>query len=428
MRVVFATEYYEPFVRGGTPWSVRLLARALRDRGDEVVIVTPNYGAPATELIDDVRVVRFRFWRKLEPGPSLAPVRDHINPLFHLLFAFALVRAARAVRAELIHAQEKHALVGASLAGWWLGVPVVLSLRDFGLICPITTCLLRHREVPRDCSLRKLERECAEHYLDLYIGTGIWRRARVRASLALLYLDARLKGWLVRRAQRVIGVSASILQIYQGTGRVGPRKASVVYNLPPPTSPVVTPVPRARTRDAFGLPDRPIVLYVGKLSPGKGFPVFVEAARRIGTERPGTVFVVVGEGSPPDASPGTDFRCLGPRPGADVAALYGVADIVVHPAVWPEPFSRVLLEAGAFGKPVVGTSVGGTPEVIRDGDTGILVERSDPEALAKAVVRLLDDDQLRQRLGDNAQRFVTEHFSPGAVVSALLTAYAETGR
>src|SRR5262245_65685533 len=90
MRVVFATEYYEPFVPGGTPWSVRLLARALRDRGDQVVIVTPNYGAPARESIDGVPVVRFPFWRRLRPGPSLAPVRDHVNPLFHLKFARAL--------------------------------------------------------------------------------------------------------------------------------------------------------------------------------------------------------------------------------------------------------------------------------------------------------------------------------------------------
>jgi len=190
--------------------------------------------------------------------------------------------------------------------------------------------------------------------------------------------------------------------------------------------PAATPSDRARTREAFGLPDRPIVLYVGKLSPGKGFPVFVEAARRIATERPETVFVVVGDGTPPTATVGADFRCLGPRPGTEVAALYAVAEVVVHPAVWPEPFSRVLLEAGAFGKPVVGTSIGGTPEAVRDGDTGILVERGDPEALARAVLRLLGDDRLRQRLGENAQRFVTEHFSPRIVVGALLDAYAET--
>ena len=428
MRVLFATEYYEPFVPGGTPWSVRLLARALRERGDEVVVVTPNYGAASRESIDGVGVVRFPFWRTLRAGASLAPVRDHVNPLFHLLFALALVRAARELRAELIHAQEKHALVGASLAGWWLRLPVVLSLRDFGLICPITTCLLRHREVPGDCSLRKLERECAGQFLDLYIGSGWLRRARVRASLAVLYVDAWLKGWLVRRARRVLGVSASILEIYEHAARIRREQARVVYNLPPVAPVPATPSERAQTRVAFGLPERPIVLYVGKLSPGKGFPVFVAAARRVAAERPPTVFVVVGDGTPPEPSAGVDLRYLGPRPGREVAALYAVADIVVHPAVWPEPFSRVLLEAAAFARPVVGTTTGGTPEAVRDGDTGILVERDDPEALALAMIRLLGDEGLRRRLGENAQRFVTERFSPDTVVDSLLTAYAEARR
>src|SRR5262249_53675883 len=152
------------------------------------------------------------------------------------------------------------------------------------------------------------------------------------------------------------------------------------------------------------------------------------ATRRIAAERPGTVFVVVGEGAPPDGSPGVDLRTLGPRPGAEVADLYRIAEVVVHPAVWPEPFSRVLLEAGAFGRAVVGTSLGGTPEAIRDGDTGLLVERSDPEALARAVVRVLGDEGLRRRLGDNARRFVSEHFSPREIVGTLLAAYGEARR
>jgi glycosyltransferase involved in cell wall biosynthesis len=428
MKIVFATEYYHPFTPGGTPWSLRLLARQLRARGDEVIVVTPNYGAPTRESIDDVPVVRFSFWRRLPPGPALAPVRDHVNPIFHLLFARALVRAARALGAELIHAQEKHALVGASLAGWWLGLPVVLSLRDFGLICPITTCLLHHAQIPADCSLGKLQRECAAFFLDHYIGGGRWRRARVRGSLALLYVDALLKNRLVKRARRVLGVSASILEIHQRADRIRPEQATVVYNLPPTAAPDATPAERKRVRTSFGLPDRPLVLYVGKLSPGKGFPVFVEAVRRVAARRPDTVFVAVGAGSAPAAREGVDLRCFGPRPHVEVEALYTAADVVVHPAVWPEPFSRVLLEAAAFGRPVVGTSIGGTPEAIQDQHTGLLVERGDPEALARAVLRLLDDDGLRRRLGESARRFVTERFGTGAVVDALRAAYAEARR
>ena len=190
MKLVFATEYYHPWAPGGTAWSLELLARALIARGHAVTVVTPNYGAAAREEINGVPVVRFPFWRRLPPGAGLAPLSDHVNPLFHLLFARALVSAARRTGADLIHAQEKHALVGAFFASRWLRKPVYLSLRDFGLICPITTCLLRHRHVPADCSAGKLQRECAPDFFRQYIRGGALRRLRIRCSLGLLYMDA----------------------------------------------------------------------------------------------------------------------------------------------------------------------------------------------------------------------------------------------
>ena len=421
MKILFATEY----APGGTPWSLRLLARALNARGDEVVVVTPNYGAAARETVDGVRVVRFPFWRRLPPGPSLAPARDHVNPLFHLLFARALLRAGRALGADVIHAQEKHALVGASLAGWWLRIPVVLSLRDFGLICPIATCLLTHAHIPADCSQRKLQRECAPFFLDHYVGKGRLRRARVRASLALLYLDARFKNALVRRVRWVLGVSASILDIYRRAGRIRPEQGRVVYNLPPEVDAHASPVDRARVLASFGLPDRPLVLYVGKLSLGKGFPVFVEAAVVVAALRPGTVFVAVGAGPAPVSRAGVDLRCLGIRSHEEVEALYAVADVVVHPAVWPEPFSRVPLEAAAFGKPLVGTRIGGTPEAVEDKRTALLVERDDPQALAHAVAQLLGDAALRRSLGAGARALVAERFAPAVVVDGLRAVYRD---
>ena len=191
MKILFATEYYHPFTPGGTPWSLELLARELGRRGHQVAVVTPNYGAPKRETVDGVTGIRFPFWRTLQPGPSLAPGRDHVNPLFHVLMARAVVVAARRFGGDIIHAQEKHAIVGAYLAGRWLGRPVFLSLRDYGLICPITTCLLSQSGVPADCGSRKLQRECAPFYLDRYIGGGRLRRLRVRASLAVLYIDRR---------------------------------------------------------------------------------------------------------------------------------------------------------------------------------------------------------------------------------------------
>ena len=422
MKIVFATEYYHPFVPGGTPWSLRLLAQALRARGEHVTIVTPNYGAPALEEVDGIPVFRFPFWRRLPPGPSLAPARDHVNPLFHALFARGLIAAARRCGADVLHAQEKHALVGTFLAGRWLRRPVFVSLRDFGLICPITTCLLAHTHVPGDCGSIKLQRECAAFFLDHYIGRGSWRRLRVRGALAVLYLDARLKTALLKRVDGVIGVSQSILEIYSRAGRIPTERAQVVYNLAPAATDV--PVADRRRLAEFGLPDRPLVLYVGKRSLGKGFPVFVEAARAVAARVPEACFVAVGAGDAGDAERvGAHVRLLGSRTHADVEALYALADIVVHPAVWPEPFSRVPLEAATCSRPVVGTRIGGTPEAIEDKVTGLLVERGDPEALAQAIEQLLCNEGLRRELGQRAAQAVAKKFGPERVLDQLLAAY-----
>ena len=421
MNVVFATEYYHPWAPGGTAWSLELLARALTARGHEVTVVTPNYGGPAREEVNGVPVVRFPFWRRLRPGAGLAPLHDHVNPLFHLLFARALVSEARRAGAHVLHAQEKHALVGTFLAGRWLGKPVFLSLRDFGLICPITTCLLRHTHVPSDCGSAKLQRECVPDFFSRYIRAGALRKLRIRASLALLYLDARIKGALVRRVTGITAVSRSLLDIYDRAGRIRVERGRVVYNLAPP--PAAGGFDRSRALADFGLPAHPVVLYVGKCSPGKGFSVFVEAARIVAERMPETCFVAVGEG-PPDWFPrGAEVRLLGSRPHAEVERLYALADVVVHPAVWPEPFSRVPLEAAAFAKPVIGTKIGGTPEAVEDKSTGLLVERSDPDALARAIEELLADPELRLALGRRAAEMVSAKFSGDRIVDDLLRAY-----
>ena len=426
MKVVFATEYYHPWAPGGTAWSLELLARALIARGHAVTVVTPNYGAAAREDVRGVPVIRFPVRRRLRPGGELAPLRDHVSPLFHLRFARALVATMRETGADLVHAQEKHALVGAFLAGHWLRRPVYLSLRDFGLICPITTCLLRHRHVPADCSAGKLQRECVPDFLGQYIRGGALRRLRIRASLGFLYLDAWLKRALVRRVDGVTAVSQSLLDIYARAGRLRPERGHVVYNLPP--AKVEAGLDHARGRADFGLPAGPLVLYVGKCSPGKGYPVFTEAARLVRARMPAACFAVAGDAPPDWQPPAPDVHLLGRRSHAEVEQLYALADVVVHPAVWPEPFSRVPLEAAASARPVVGTRIGGTPEAVEDGATGLLVERSDPGALAGAVERLLVDADLRISLGRRASETVTRKFSDDRIVDDLLRAYGKGRR
>jgi glycosyltransferase involved in cell wall biosynthesis len=421
VNVCLVNEYFPPFAPGGAEWSMEALARALAGRGHRVTVVTPNYGAIPTEERDGVWVVRFPFPLKLRPGRSLAPAKWLANPIFYLYAALAVARIARRERADVIHAQNKHSLVPATLAGWLLGTPVFLTIRDGSIINAAPLCLHHHDRMPPDCGVRKLWRECSEEYFALYVKDP---SRKLRSKLAFLYfwLDARVKQRFLRRIDGVIGVSQGILDIYRRSGLLeGVRRVHAIYNVPPAAAPP-SPGEVEALRERFGLRGRLVVLYVGKFSPGKGTADLVAAVPRVVREFADALFLFVGEGELDTSDP--HVRRLDPLPNREVLTLYPLAEVVVVPSVIPDALSRVLLEAMAAGRAVVATRVGGTPELVIDGKTGLLVERSSPVELARAIGSLLRDAALRASLAAGARRHMVERFGADDSVDRLLAVYA----
>ncbi len=421
VNVCLVNEYFPPFAPGGAEWSLDALARALAARGHRVTVVTPNWGAASREERDGVRIVRFAFPLRLSPGRQPASPKWLANPFFYAWAALAVARAARRAHADVIHAQNKHSLIPAMLAGRLLGLPVFLTIRDGSIIDAAPLCLHHHDRRPPDCGVRKLWRECSEEYFALYVGN---RRRKLRSKLAFLYfwLDAGLKQRFLRRIDGVVGVSEGILDIYRRSGLLeGVRRVQAIPNIPP-----AGPPPPAHEVEALrarlGLGGHRLVLYVGKFSPGKGTADLVAASRDVVREFPDALFLFVGEGRL-DASD-AHVRRLDALPNREVLALYPLAEVVVVPSVVPDALSRVILEAMAAGRPVVATRVGGTPELIIDGETGVLVERHAPAELARAIASLLRDEALRAALGTGARRHLTERFGADDSVDRLLALYA----
>jgi glycosyltransferase involved in cell wall biosynthesis len=131
-----------------------------------------------------------------------------------------------------------------------------------------------------------------------------------------------------------------------------------------------------------------VLLAVSRLVPQKGLDVAVAALARVREHHPDVVLVVLGDGSERPRLAGDGVHLLGRVP--DVAAWLRRAELLVHPARW-EGFGLALLEAMLAGLPVVATRVSSIPEIVVAGETGLLVPPDDADALASALLRVLDD-------------------------------------
>jgi glycosyltransferase involved in cell wall biosynthesis len=179
----------------------------------------------------------------------------------------------------------------------------------------------------------------------------------------------------------------------------------------------------AAARMALDVPDdKIVVLYAGRVIPAKGLLVLVEAFKKIVQVCPDLLLLAAGSAGLGFASPeevwrelqayeqlvrqealGWPVRFLGDVPQPRLPDFYRAGDIFVCPSVYQEPLGMVNLEAAAAGLPVVASAVGGIPEVVRHGQNGLLVPPGDAQALADALLRLISDRALRERLGRSAQ-------------------------
>lgn len=183
-------------------------------------------------------------------------------------------------------------------------------------------------------------------------------------------------------------------------------------------------------RDELNLSNHRIVGVVARLTDQKGHSYLIEAAPQIVKEFPDVCFVFVGDGPLRQLledqvhSLGLEshFIFLGYR--SDIKELLNSFDIFVLPSLF-EGLPNVVLEAMACSKPVVATAVAGTPEAVIDGKTGYLVPSQNPEALAEALINLLEDEDLLEKMGREGRRRMETHFSLEGQISKFEALYEQ---
>ena len=271
----------------------------------------------------------------------------------------------------------------------------------------------------------------ADEYVQAVQGGALSFREKV-ANLFMWRLS-RLEAETARNADLVVTVShysaRRITQLY-GVDKV---KIRVVPN--GVDTERFKPSSRGKeTRRRYGLARSQVVLFVGRLIPRKGLSYLVEAAKLVVRARADTIFVIVGNGPLRsqletrlrNLNLSRNFMFIGDVDENTLESLYSVADVFALPSI-QEGQGIVLLEAQAAAKPVVAFDVGGVKEAVADGKSGFLIERGEGDSvrLGNAILDLLSDQTMRERMGKAGREFVTKNFTWDISSQKMLHVYEE---
>jgi len=235
----------------------------------------------------------------------------------------------------------------------------------------------------------------------------------------------------LRSATWVVGCSeATLNEARQLVPEIQPR-SSVLYN--GIEAPPLQPAPLSF--------DPPRLLCLGRVVEEKGFDVALDALALLVDRIPQARLIIAGDGPARSALEEQALRLgivdavefTGWVDPENIPKLVNTASVVVIPSRWQEPFGLVALDAALMGRPVVAMQVGGLPEVVVHGQTGLLVELENARALAEAITLLVEQPQTAMQMGQNGRRRALEHFSLDRYVNAYdalyrrLIAEAKTG-
>jgi glycosyltransferase involved in cell wall biosynthesis len=423
MHILQISDFYRPVI-GGLERHVETLSRELVSLGHSVTVVTLQSGdQPDEETIDGVQVIRIRGWTQ-----SLMPFYADPSRPFHPTVPDPGIIASlrRVVHRELPTVVHSHSWMQYSyfpLHRADRGPAHVVTLHDYGLACARKSLQRTSRSLARQAnymssrpSALPLEQSCSGPQLAKCLTCAPDQYGALKGTAITTGLRASRA--LHGRADRYIAISMAVAD---GLRQVIPVHCQVdlVPTMVPNDFGALT---QSTPRPAFLPPEDGYLMFVGALGRHKGVDVLLQA-RRLMRNRPPLVLLGTSNANTPLIDD-PDVIVAHNIPSAQVMASWIRASVAVVPSVWQEPLGQVAIEAMLAGRPVVASDVGGLRDVVQHNSTGLLVPPSDPGSLAAALDSLLDNPELRKRMGE-AGRTRAHQYTAAVVVPRIVEIFED---
>jgi len=398
-----------PPIIGGKEGYVSELSKELFNKGHNVSVVTLNvasYNLPPRGQSDGVNIIRISgMFQKIGILYAGSKIRPNL-PIKDISLAKQLSGIIQELRPEVIVCHSNFLYSIRSLAAK-RGIPLIVTLHDYGFICPIGNLLFKHM-IP-----------CNKQYSVACLKCVTSTSGVIKAVIGC-YLYMMNKS-LIASVDRYIAVSQSVKETFLSATGLPADKVNVIYNFHNPNDKQTMP---PECMEQF--PDK-FILYVGAFSFQKGVYVLLDAYKNI-RERicPDIKLVLI------VASQGAEvcvheegILVMVNQPRAVVMEAWRRCLFGVIPSIWQEPFGIVALEAMSEGKALVASAIGGLKEIVVHQVTGLIVPPGDSVALGEALTYLVENRDVVEEYGVNAKARFEECFSADATVGAYEGVFQE---
>ncbi len=408
MRVLLVSEYYPPRVYGGGEIGAQILAETLAKEGINVTVLTSSIPEKKSEETENnVRVLRVL--KTGSPKTIVGNIRRRL--VFTRSVRKNIIKRDTLEAFDIIHFLNNTSIVDLGERN----KKTVATLNSYQALCPKANLFYKEKGPCTGCTPGK------------YVGC-ITRSRYVGRVRLMWYLKYNPLFWLwnyrsyVSRRERLRRVARKIVFNTYTHDLLARHKVTGIDILPNFTSSPDRPVEKKQHNDFT-------VTFIGNLEKMKGVHLVLQAFAAMKEKGEKNIrFLFAGTGEYAGfiralSAHHPEIVFKGAVAHDAIQEVYAKTDVIVIPSLWPEPFSRVLLEAYYYAKPVIATAVGGNKEHVLDGKTGYLIEPTKgAEELVKKIL-VLKNKKLRDEMGKKAQAFYHTTCSPEVAVKKILKTY-----